>query len=67
MKKWESMGGQKWQLIEPFDGFHINQLGNVLLADLYWDILVKEHSDWIGFVNPNNEQIKKLFGDQGGY
>ncbi|RNA11317.1 acyloxyacyl hydrolase [Brachionus plicatilis] len=50
MEKWESMGGEKWQLIEPFDGFHINQLGNVILADLYWDILVKEHFDWLGTV-----------------
>ena len=67
MEVWEKMGGEKWQLIEPFDGFHINQIGNVLLADLYWDILQKEHPDWLGQDNVYNEEIKKIFGNQGGY
>lgn len=64
---WESMGGQRWQVIEPVDGFHLNQIGNYLMADIYWDILLTEHGDWISPENFYNYDIKKLFGDQGGY
>ena len=61
------MGGEAWQLIEPIDGFHINQLAHSLAADIYWDILMQERPDWLGPVNPFNGQIVQLFGDQGGY
>ncbi|CAF0849295.1 unnamed protein product [Brachionus calyciflorus] len=64
---WESMGGEDWQVIEPIDGFHINQNGNYLMADIYWDILQKEHPEWLGETNKYNQQIKKIFGDQGGH
>ncbi|CAF0849277.1 unnamed protein product [Brachionus calyciflorus] len=65
MDIWESMGGERWQLIESVDGFHINQNGNILLADLYWDILSKSNPDWIGPENQFNNDIIKLFGNQG--
>ena len=61
------MGGEDWQLIEAVDGFHMNQIANSLLADELWSILSKNRPDWLGPVNPNNDQIAKLFGDQGGY
>ena len=67
METWQAMGGENWQLIEPIDGFHLNQNGNYLIGDIYWDILQKEHPDWLGPDNVNNEKIKKIFGDQGGY
>ena len=67
MDIWESMGGERWQLIEPVDGLHISQIGNQLLADIYWDNLNKLYPEWLGTVNPYNDQIAKIFGDQGGH
>lgn len=63
--EWSSMGGQEWQLIEPVDGFHPNQIANALTVDAVW-----KRFDQMGLmppVNPNNAEIEKLFGDQGGY
>jgi acyloxyacyl hydrolase len=61
------MGGKAWQLIEPIDGFHINQIAHTLASDIYWDILTTQRPEWLGPINPNNEEIAKIFGDQGGY
>jgi acyloxyacyl hydrolase len=55
------------QLIEPFDGFHPSQILQSLMAEYLWEWLEKEHPDALGPVNPNNDAIQKLFGDQGGY
>ena len=33
------MGKEIWQLIEPIDGFHMNQDANALLADEIWSII----------------------------
>ncbi|XP_035680519.1 acyloxyacyl hydrolase-like [Branchiostoma floridae] len=65
--KWEAQGGHGWELIEPVDGFHINQLANALSADYIWEWMEKEHPELLGKVNLNNDRIKQLFGDQGGY
>jgi len=64
---WQSMGGQTWQLIEPVDGFHPNQIAHSLIATYMWEQLSQSHPDFIGAVNPNNALIAQLFGDQGGY
>lgn len=64
---WESMGGEAWQLIEPVDGFHPNQIGNALIADYVWNEFETSLSYLIPPVNPNNDLITELFGDQGGY
>ncbi|KAL0490188.1 acyloxyacyl hydrolase, partial [Acrasis kona] len=55
------------EMIEPFDGFHPSQLLGSLTADVIWDFLEKNHPDAIGEVNPYNDKIEELFGDQGGY
>lgn len=60
-------GGQPWQLIEPVDGFHMNQIANALAADEYWKFLTRKHPDWLGPVNPFNDEITRIFGNQGGY
>ena len=65
--KWEATGGEPWQLIEPVDGFHTNQYAHALYADNIWEILEKQYPDWIGPINPFNDAITKIFGDQGGY
>jgi len=65
IQAWEKQGGELWQLIEPIDGFHPNQQFNVLLAQYFWSSL--EELGWLGNVNPFNDQITKVFGDQNGY
>jgi len=64
---WIKQGGEVWQLIEPCDGFHPNQVANGLMADWFWTTLMQDHPNYLGPINPNNNQIFKIFGDQGGY
>eukprot|EP01084_Bolivina_argentea_P110558 197377_1 len=64
---WHSMGGETWQLIEPVDGFHPNQIANSLLAQVVWSNLKQNMSHWIPPENQFNDEITKIFGDQGGY
>ncbi|XP_070574301.1 acyloxyacyl hydrolase-like [Ptychodera flava] len=65
--EWVAQGGEAWQLIEPVDGFHPGQMSQVLTARYIWDKANKLWPEIIGKENPNNEKIRKLFGDQGGY
>jgi len=65
--RWESLGGETWQLIEPADGFHPNQIAHSLFADFMWNTLMENVPHFLGDVNPNNDLIESLFGDQGGY
>jgi hypothetical protein len=39
----------------------------MLTADYLWKQLESNWPELLGSVNPNNAQIKQLFGDQGGY
>jgi len=54
-------------LVIIISGFHPNQISNALLAQVVWDNLKQNMSDWIPPMNPHNDQIAKMFGDQGGY
>eukprot|EP00039_Didymoeca_costata_P019377 m.337296 g.337296 ORF g.337296 m.337296 type:complete len:579 (+) comp18097_c0_seq1:203-1939(+) len=65
ISKFISGGGQIWELIEPVDGFHPNQDANALIADAIVDFLNSKNI--LPPVNPNNEKIISIFGDQGGY
>jgi len=64
---WKKQGGQTWQLIEPVDGFHPNQLANALFAEYQWNLLVTKYPQLVGDINPHNDEIRSRFGDQGGY
>lgn len=44
----------------------MNQDANALLADEIWSIIEKQHSDWLGPINPFNDEILQIFGDQNG-
>jgi len=66
-KKYIADGGNAVDLIEPMDGFHPSQIGNTLIAQGLYDWLNQNHPEALGPINPNNAQIEKLFGDQGGY
>ena len=67
LDEFEKAGGHKWELIEPVDGLHTNQLGQALTAKIIWENLEKNFPEVIGPVNPNNDKIQQIFGDQGGY
>nr|XP_022342121.1 acyloxyacyl hydrolase-like [Crassostrea virginica]XP_022342122.1 acyloxyacyl hydrolase-like [Crassostrea virginica] len=67
LDEWTKQGGEDWQLLEPVDGFHSNQLGQAMTAKTLWSNLEKMYPDVIGPENPNNAKIKALFGNQGGY
>ncbi|XP_067652318.1 acyloxyacyl hydrolase-like isoform X3 [Haliotis asinina] len=64
---WVKQGGEAWQLIEPVDGFHVNQLGQALYAAAIWKHLEANIPFAIGTLNPNNAKIRDIFGNQGGY
>ncbi|XP_021349956.1 acyloxyacyl hydrolase-like [Mizuhopecten yessoensis] len=64
---WKKLGRPLWELIEPVDGFHTNQLGQALTGQVLWQNLETEYPDAIGPINPFNTKIKTIFGDQGGY
>ncbi|XP_077983383.1 acyloxyacyl hydrolase-like [Glandiceps talaboti] len=65
--KWVAEGGHPWDLIEPVDGFHPNQLSQALSTQYAWSKMMEQYPEVLGKENPNNAKIRKLFGDQGGY
>ncbi|XP_041376837.1 acyloxyacyl hydrolase-like [Gigantopelta aegis] len=64
---WAKYGLPTWKLIEPVDGFHDNQFGQALTAQIAWDYFEKNHPEILGSINPNNAEIERIFGQQGGY
>uniref|UniRef100_A0A8C4L8L5 Acyloxyacyl hydrolase n=1 Tax=Equus asinus asinus TaxID=83772 RepID=A0A8C4L8L5_EQUAS len=67
IKEWQKRGGQPWQLIEPVDGFHPNEVASLLLADVFWKKVQLQWPQVLGKENPFNSQIEKVFGEQGGH
>lgn len=65
--KWEHLGGNPWDLLEPVDGFHPNQIASAMGADLIWEELLQKQPDIFGKHNPFNQEIINRFGDQGGH
>lgn len=70
-EQWEKQGHERWQLIEPVDGFHPNQMGNALITKIMfeqYDEYEKANNVTIlPNINPNNAKIREKFGNQGGY
>jgi acyloxyacyl hydrolase len=60
-------GNDPGELLMAVDGFHPSQKFHARLGDWLWKTLMTEHPDWLGEVNPNNDRITQLFGNQGGY
>lgn len=67
IRRWVAQGNEAWQLIEPVDGFHINQYAQPIVSDVLWEYMEQYLPDWLGPINPFNDEIAKIFGDQGGY
>eukprot|EP01013_Petalomonas_cantuscygni_P016229 TRINITY_DN33196_c0_g1_i1.p1 TRINITY_DN33196_c0_g1~~TRINITY_DN33196_c0_g1_i1.p1 ORF type:complete len:571 (+),score=135.24 TRINITY_DN33196_c0_g1_i1:136-1848(+) len=65
----KSMGFEAKDLIEPVDGFHPSTLTNFLLTRILWEETFSqpEYASIVGRVNPANDRIDKLYGNQGGY
>ena len=66
MHDWIAQGNDGADLIEPTDGFHPSTTGQQLTADIVWTQIQQKWPETLGPVNPNNDLIQKLFGDQGG-
>ncbi|KAM3929016.1 acyloxyacyl hydrolase [Leptodactylus fuscus] len=66
-EKWEHLGGKPWDLLEPVDGFHPNQIASAIGADLIWEEILLKHPEVFGKQNPFNQEVMKRFGDQGGH
>lgn len=67
MQEWEAKGKQVWQLLDPVDSLHPSQIAQPLIADVLWRNIEKEFPYILGNVNPHNQRIIQLFGDQGGH
>eukprot|EP00761_Pharyngomonas_kirbyi_P003171 gb/GECH01003175.1/.p1 GENE.gb/GECH01003175.1/~~gb/GECH01003175.1/.p1 ORF type:complete len:556 (+),score=145.26 gb/GECH01003175.1/:1-1668(+) len=68
LKELEKEGLPPSILISQFDGFHPSLFpGHRVLANKMWDKVKTYHPEFIGNRNPNNDVIKQIFGDQGGY
>ncbi|XP_069112301.1 acyloxyacyl hydrolase-like isoform X1 [Argopecten irradians] len=67
IEEFKKLGIQTWEALEPVDGFHSNQLGQALSAQVMWQNLETKYPDAIGPMNPFNDKIKAVFGNQGGY
>eukprot|EP00211_Chloroparvula_japonica_P001452 CAMPEP_0119128880 /NCGR_PEP_ID=MMETSP1310-20130426/6848_1 /TAXON_ID=464262 /ORGANISM="Genus nov. species nov., Strain RCC2339" /LENGTH=560 /DNA_ID=CAMNT_0007119253 /DNA_START=83 /DNA_END=1762 /DNA_ORIENTATION=+ len=61
LARWKLTGRPLWELIEPFDGLHLSQVGNALANDALWEKIAVEHPTWIGTVNPHNAEIRNRF------
>ncbi|XP_021036268.1 acyloxyacyl hydrolase isoform X1 [Mus caroli] len=67
IEDWQKRGGQPWQLIEPVDGFHPNEVASLLQANRVWEKIQLQWPHVLGKENPFNSQIEEVFGDQGGH
>ena len=67
INKAASQGLKVKDLVEHVDGFHPGQVFHAMLGDWLWEALEKDHPEWLGDANPNNQRIVQMFGDQGGY
>ena len=59
-----SVGVNLTDIISQVDGYHLNQLGQTLIADYLWNNLNTDRPQWIGAPNPNNGAIAQIFQSQ---
>lgn len=55
------------KVIEPVDGFHPSYYVQRYFAESLWEDLMSKAPHIFGPINPNNDKILQMFGDQGGY
>ena len=67
LTQWVQGGGEIYELIEPVDSLHPTQAAQPLIATQFWKYLEENLPHVLGPINPYNELISQLFGDQGGH
>jgi acyloxyacyl hydrolase len=65
--EWKAQGREVWELIEPVDSLHPTQKAQPLIAESLWTYLETYMPFVLGPINERNDQIKALFGQQGGH
>jgi len=64
---YEAAGNNLADLYEVIDGGHPSLTGETLCGEYMWRNLESMYPELLGPVNPNNQKIQDIFGDQGGY
>jgi len=64
---YEAAGNNLADLYEVIDGGHPSLTGEILFGEYMFRNLERLYPEILGPVNPNNQKIQELFGDQGGY
>jgi acyloxyacyl hydrolase len=54
-------------LIEQIDGFHPSPTAHRVFSGIIWENLSRLRPSWVGPVNPFNDQIQSMFGNQEGH
>lgn len=67
LEEWVAAGKDPADLIEPVDGFHPSIQAHRLQSEYTWNYLLENHPDFLGPVNPRNNEIQALFGNQRGH
>ena len=65
--QWAAAGKNPAELFEAVGGGHPSQTSHALTAAAVWEALEARAPAALGPVNPNNAEIAKVYGDQGGY
>lgn len=65
--QWAAAGKNPAELFEAVGGGHPSQTSHALTAAAVWAALEARAPAALGPVNPNNAEIAKVYGDQGGY
>nr|CAD7259873.1 unnamed protein product [Timema shepardi] len=65
--RWQQRGGPAWELIDPVDSLHPAQDAQPLIANILWEHINEKFPHVLGDVNPNNDEIQQVFGDQQGH
>lgn len=65
--EWAARGLDPALLFEAVGGGHPSQSSNAIVAKALWQALEATNPAALGAPNPHNDEIERLFGDQGGY
>ncbi|KFM78452.1 Acyloxyacyl hydrolase, partial [Stegodyphus mimosarum] len=66
-RQWEKEGHELWKLLEPVDSIHPVQAILPLITQAMWNEVATKYPEVLGDVNPKNNLIQAIFGDQGGH
>ncbi|XP_059164446.1 acyloxyacyl hydrolase-like [Physella acuta] len=67
LKKWLDSGREAWEMMDAIDSFHTSQDFQAFSAEHIWNQTLASFPQALGPVNPHNDRIVQLFGQQGGH